>query len=198
MKIVCLDLEGVLIPEFWQKLSKATGIKELMLTTRDIPDYDKLMKMRIEILQKNSLGIEQINKVVEKMKPFPKAKRFLDWLKERSQPVIITGSYYDYITPLIKKLGSPFTIANSLEISNGKVIGYKLREADGKSEMVKRFKEAGFQTIAIGDSFNDVQMLRESNKGILFKPAKKLIEQEKGFEIANNYEELKAILEKAL
>jgi phosphoserine/homoserine phosphotransferase len=199
MKIVCLDLEGVLLPEFWEEFSKETGIKELMLTTRDIPDYDKLMKMRLEILDKNNLGIKEMNKVVEKMKPLAGARKFLDWLKERAQVVILTGTYYEYIMPLMKKLDYPFMCANSLEIKDGKVVGYKLREADGKIEMVNRFKQAGFQVISIGDSFNDLKMLEGSDTGILFRAKKELVEQKKGKLVsAKTYEELKHILEKVL
>jgi len=200
MKVVCLDLEGVLLPEFWEEFSKATGIKELMLTTRDVPDYDKLMKMRIEILDKNNLGMSEIMKVVEKMEPLEGACEFLDWLKERAQPVILTGTYYNYIMPLMKKLNYPFMCANSLEIKKGKIVGYKLREADGKIEMVNRFKDAGFEVFAIGDSFNDLKMLHGADKGILFRAKKGLVESEKpkGLLSAETYSELKNILERLL
>lgn len=200
MKIVCLDLEGVLLPEFWEEFAKATKIDRLMLTTRDIPDYDKLMKMRLDILDKNNLGIKEVNAVVEKMEPLEGAREFLDWLKEKAQVVILTGTYYEYIMPLMKKLGYPFMCANTLEIKNGKIIGYKLREKDGKIEMVNRFKEAGFEIIAIGDSFNDLKMLHGADKGILFRAKKELVEAEKpkGLLSAENYKELKVILEKII
>jgi len=200
MKIICLDLEGVLLPEFWEEFAKATKIDKLMLTTRDVPDYDKLMKMRLDILEKNKLGIKEIKKVVEKMEPLEGAREFIDWLKERAQVVILTGTYYDYIMPLMKKLGNPFMCANSLEIKDGKVVGYKLREKDGKIEMVNRFKDAGFEVIAIGDSFNDLKMLHGANKGILFRAKKELVESEKpkGLLSATDYEELKKIIENLL
>jgi len=200
MKIVCLDLEGVLLPEFWEEFGKTTGIKELMLTTRDIPDYDKLMKMRLEILDKHNLGMKEIKDVVAKMKPLGGAKKFLNWLKERAQVVILTGTYYDYIMPLMKKIGYPFMCANSLEIKDNKIGGYKIREADGKIEMVNRFKQAGFEVIAIGDSYNDLKMLHGADKGILFRAKKELIKQEKekGLLVAKNYKELKKILEQIL
>jgi len=196
MKIVCLDLEGVLLPEFWEEFSKATGIKELMLTTRDVPDYDKLMKMRIEILDKNNLRMKEVMEVVEKMEPLDGAREFLDWLKERAQPMILTGTYYEYIMPLMKKLGYPFMCANSLKIENGKMVGYNLREKDGKIEMVNRFKEGGFEVIAIGDSFNDLKMLHGADKGILFRAKKELVESEKpkGLLSAETYSELKKLL----
>ncbi|MDD3083658.1 MAG: bifunctional phosphoserine phosphatase/homoserine phosphotransferase ThrH [Candidatus ainarchaeum sp.] len=199
MKIVCLDLEGVLIPEFWEEFSKKTKIPELMKTTRDEPNYDKLMKMRIKILKKNKFGLKEINKIVSKMKPFKKAPEFIKWLCKRAQPVILTGSYYDYIMPLMKKLNYPFLIANTLKIApNGEIIGYKLREKDGKIEMVRRFQKAGYEVIAIGDSFNDVKMLEGANKGILFKATQKLIEEKKEMIHAEKFEELKKILQKIL
>lgn len=199
MKIVCLDLEGVLIPEFWIAFSEATSIPELRLTTRDIPDYDELMKMRMKALREHRIGIKKIREVVEKMEPMEGARDLIAWLRERAQPVVITGSYYDYIMPLIAKIGNPFTIANELEIGpGGEVVGYRLREADGKAEMVNRFKEAGYETIAIGDSFNDLGMLKGAEHGILFKASPKLLEKEKGFPHAQSYEELKKILEKIL
>jgi phosphoserine/homoserine phosphotransferase len=199
MKIVCLDLEGVLLPEFWEEFSKETGIKELMLTTRDIPDYDKLMKMRLKILEKNNLGMKEVKKVVEKMKPLKGAEEFIQWLKERAQVVILTGTYYEYIMPLMKKLGYPFMCANSLEIKDNQIVGYNLREADGKIEMVNRFKQAGFEVLSIGDSFNDLKMLHGADKGILFHAKPELVKQEKDKLLsAESYEELKRILEKFL
>ncbi len=199
MKIVCLDLEGVLVPEFWIEFSNATNIPELSLTTRDVPDYDELMKMRMRILREHKIGIEKIHAVVKEMKPFPGALRFIKWLRERAQPVVITGSYYEYIQPLIAQIGYPFTIANTLEIApNGEVVGYRLREADGKVEMINRFRDAGYSTIAIGDSFNDLGMLKGADHGIVFKGSEKLLEQEKALPHAETYAELKKILERLL
>jgi phosphoserine / homoserine phosphotransferase len=193
MKIVCLDLEGVLLPEFWEEFSKVTGIKQLMLTTRDIPDYNKLMTMRLKLLEENNYTIDDIKKVVEKMSPLEGAEEFINWLKERAQVVILSGTFYEYIMPLMKKLGYPFMCANSLEIKEGKIINYKLREDDGKIEMINRFKESGFQTIAIGDSFNDLKMLHGADHGILFRAKKELIESE-NLPYAKTYDELKKIL----
>lgn len=198
MKIVCLDLEGVLLPEFWEEFAKATKIKKLMLTTRDVPDYDELMKMRLEILDKNNLGIKEVMQVVEKMEPLEGAKEFLGWLKERAQVVILTGTYYEYIMPLMKKLDYPFMCANSLEIKDGKIIGYKLREKDGKIEMINRFKEAGFETIAIGDSLNDLKMLHGANHGILFRAKEELVKKEEKLFSTKTYEDLKKILVKII
>jgi len=199
MKLVCLDLEGVLLPEFWQEFSKETNIPELMKTTRDEPDYNKLMNMRIELLEKNGYGLAEIKNVVNKMNPLEGAPEFINWLKQRAQIVILTGAFYDYITPLMEKLGYPCMFANTLEIDeNGKIIGYKLREADGKIEMINRFHDSGMQTIAIGDSFNDLKMLKGAGKGIIFRGCDALKKQEPTLSCAENYNELKLILENIL
>jgi phosphoserine/homoserine phosphotransferase len=196
MKVICFDLEGVLVPEFWEEFSKATHIPELMRTTRDEPDYDKLMKMRIRVLKENNLRMKEVHEIVSKMDALPGAREFMDWVKQVAQPCILTGSYYDYITPLVAKLGYPFMFANSLEVdSQGNIVGYKLREKDGKVEQIKRFKDAGYEVIAVGDSFNDVKMLKAADVGILFKACEALKEQEKQMPTAENYNELRKILQ---
>ncbi len=196
MKVVCFDLEGVFVPEFWEEFSRLTGIPELMRTTRDEPDYDKLMKMRIEVLAKHRLGMKEVHGIVAKMKAFPGAKEFLDWLRTRAQVAILTGSYYDYINPLVAQIGNPFLFANSLVAdSDGMISGYTLREPDGKVEVVRRFKESGFGTLAVGDSFNDLKMLKEAEVGILFRACQALKDQEPGLLRAETYDELRALLE---
>ena len=196
MKVICFDLEGVLVPEFWEEFSKATNIPELMLTTRDEPDYDKLMKMRIRVLKENNFTMNEVHKIVSKMKPLEGAKEFMDWVKTKAQPCILTGSYYDYITPLVAQLGYPFMFANSLEIDpQGNIIGYKKRENDGKFEQIKRFQNAGFEVIAVGDSFNDLRMLKTANIGILFNACAALKKQETQLLQAENYSELKKLLD---
>ena len=199
MKVICFDLEGVLVPEFWEEFSKATGIPELMKTTRDEPDYDKLMKMRIRVLAEHDLKMKKVREIVSKMEPLEGAREFMDWCKARAQPCILTGSYYEYITPLVAQLGYPFMFANTLEVGpDGAITGYRLREKDGKVEQIKRFKEAGYKTIAVGDSFNDLGMLKGADHGILFKASPKLLAQEKSFPHAESYAELRNILEKIL
>lgn len=199
MIVVCFDLEGVLIPEFWEEFSKISGIPDLMKTTRDEPDYDVLMRMRIAVLKRHRLGIREMHKIVAKMRPFKGAKEFLDWLRTRAQVAILTGSYYDYINPLIRKIGNPFTFANSLVIDKkGRITGYKLREPDGKFEVIKRFKKTGFETIAVGDSYNDLKMLKEADTAVLFKACEPLKKQEKGMLRAESFGELKGILKKFL
>ena len=196
MKVVCFDLEGVLIPEFWIEFSKMSGVPELMKTTRDETDYDKLMKMRISALRKHKLGMKEVHAIVSRMEPFEGAREFLDWLRTRAQVAVLTGSYYDYIGPLLGKIGNPFTCATSLVIDkDGMVADYRLREPDGKVEVVKRFKETGFGTIAVGDSFNDVKMLKEAEVGILFKACDTLKKQEPGLRRAETFDELKGILD---
>jgi len=199
MKVICFDLEGVLVPEFWEEFSKATNIPQLMKTTRDEPDYDKLMKMRIRVLKEHNLKMKEVHEIVSKMKPLSGAREFMDWCKTVAQPCILTGSYYDYITPLVAQLGYPFMFANTLELdSNGAVIGYTLREKDGKVEQIKRFQEAGYEVIAVGDSFNDVKMLKKANIRILFRACEALKKQEPQMLCAESFDELKKILEKVL
>jgi phosphoserine / homoserine phosphotransferase len=199
MKLVCLDLEGVLLPEFWEEFSIATNIPALMKTTRDEPDYNKLMQMRLSVLEENNFGINEIKDVVKTMKPLEGAPEFINWLRERAQVVILTGTFYEYITPLMEKLGYPCMFANTLNIDkNGKIVGYNLREADGKVEMIKRFHDAGMQTIAIGDSFNDLSMLKAAGKGIIFRGCEALKKQEPQLDSAQTYEELKTILKNHL
>ncbi len=187
------------MPEFWEEFSKETGIVELMKTTRDVSNYDELMQMRMDVLNKNNFKIQDIKKVADRMQPLKGARKFLDWLRERAQVVILTGSYYEYIMPLIEQLGYPFMCANNLKIEDGKIVGYKLREKDGKIEMIERFRQAGFETIAIGDSLNDLKMLHGADKGILFRAKQELVKKEKGkLDSARDYKELKEILEKYL
>lgn len=196
MKVVCFDLEGVLVPEFWEEFSKITRIPILMRTTRDEPDYDKLMKMRIEVLRENGLNMTRVHEIVQQMKAYDGAKDFLDWLRTRAQVAILTGSFYEYIGPLLAQIGSPFTYANNLVIGkDGMIKDYTLREKDGKVEVIARFRESGFGTIAVGDSFNDVKMLKAADTGILFRACPALKEQEKGLKRAENYKELKDLLE---
>lgn len=195
-KMVCLDLEWVLIPEIWEELGKSTNIKEFMLTTRDISDYDELMNLRINKLKENSLTLTDIKKIVDNTDPLPWAQEFMKWLRSVAQVTILTWSYYEYIMPIMSKLDYPCTFANSLIIENDIIVGYELREKDWKIEMINRFHEAWYKTIAIWDSFNDVSMLEWATHWILFKPAPKLAEQKQWiFPITNNHSELRNILE---
>ena len=170
MNVVCLDLEGVLVPEIWIAFSEATGIPELRRTTRDEPDYDKLMKFRIEILKEHGLGLKEIQDTIAKIDPLPGAKEFLDALRAEAQVIIISDTFTQFAMPLMKKLGYPTLFCNTLEVAeNGEITGYKMRCEKSKLTTVKALQSMGFETIAAGDSFNDLAMIRASKAGFLFR-----------------------------
>ena len=170
MNIVCLDLEGVLVPEIWIAFANETGIPEFSRTTRDEPDYDKLMRYRLDLLEKHSLGLEEIQAVIEKIQPREGAKEFLDKLRDRVQTVIISDTFSEFAKPLMKKLGLPTLMCNSLEVGEGgKITGWKMRCEKSKLTTVKALQSCGFETIAAGDSFNDLAMIRASKAGFLFR-----------------------------
>ena len=170
MNIVCLDLEGVLVPEIWIAFANETGIPEFSRTTRDEPDYDKLMRYRLDLLEKHSLGLEEIQAVIEKIQPLEGAKEFLDKLRDRVQTVIISDTFSEFAKHLMKKLGLPTLMCNSLEVGEGgKITGWKMRCEKSKLTTVKALQSCGFETIAAGDSFNDLAMIRASKAGFLFR-----------------------------
>jgi len=170
MDIVCLDMEGVLVPEIWIAFSEASGIPELRRTTRDEPDYDKLMKYRIAILKEHGLGLREIQETIAKIDPMDGAKEFLDELRSLTQVVILSDTFTQFAGPLMKKLGWPTIFCNTLEVGeNGEITGYKMRVKDSKLATVKALQSIGFDTIAAGDSFNDLKMIRASRAGFLFK-----------------------------
>lgn len=170
MNIVCLDLEGVLVPEIWIAFSKATGIPELMKTTRDEPDYDKLMKYRIAILKEHGLGLKEIQDTIATIDPMPGAKEFLDELRSITQTIIISDTFTQFAAPLMKKLGYPTIFCNTLEVAeNGEITGFKMRCEQSKLTTVKALQSIGFETIASGDSHNDLGMIQASKAGFLFK-----------------------------
>lgn len=170
MNIVCLDLEGVLVPEIWIAFANETGIPEFARTTRDEPDYGKLMRYRLDLLEKHSLGLEEIQSVIAKIEPMEGAKEFLDALRERVQTVIISDTFAEFAKPLMKKLGWPTLMCNSLETdASGKITGWKMRCDKSKLTTVRALQSCGFETIAAGDSFNDLAMIRASKAGFLFR-----------------------------
>ena len=170
MEIVCLDLEGVLVPEIWIEFSRATGIPEFARTTRDEPDYDKLMHYRIDLLAKHGLGLAEIQSVIARIDPMEGAREFLDALRERTQVAILSDTFAEFAKPLMKKLGWPTLLCNTLVATpEGKVTGYKLRCAKSKLATVRAFQSCGLDTIAAGDSFNDLEMIRASRAGFLFR-----------------------------
>ncbi len=199
MYIVCLDLEGVFVPEIWIGVAEKTGIEELRFTTRDIPDYDKLMKRRLEILKRANLKIRDIQRVIQTINPLDGAVEFLDWLRDRAQLIIVSDTFVEFADPILKKLNRPTIFCNSLIIDpDGTIVGYQLRQRDGKGYVVKALKGIGFKVIAIGDSYNDTTMLGEANKGILFRPPESIKKEFPNFHVIGTYEGLKAELARYL
>lgn len=197
--IVCLDMEGVLIPEIWIEFAKETGIKELRLTTKDEPDYDKLMKMRIRLLKEHNYGIKEIQKVIDKVEPYEGAKEFLDELRSFTQVIILSDTYREFGLPVMKKLGYPTLFCHELEIAdNGEITDYKLRKNGTKLETVKALQSIGFETIAAGDSYNDLGMIRASKAGFLFRSPEKIKNENKDVQTLETYEELLCGIKKAI
>ncbi len=199
MEIACLDLEGVLVPEIWINFAERTGIEELRLTTRDIPDYDQLMTRRLAILEEHNLGLPDIQKVIGGMSPLPGAREFLDWLRERAQVVILSDTFYQFAAPLMRQLGWPTLFCHRLEIGEGgRVSNYHLRQKDQKRQAVKAFHELNFRVIAAGDSYNDTTMLSEADAGLLFRPPENVIEEFPQFPVTRTYEELQREFQRAI
>lgn len=197
MYIVCPDLEGILVPEIWISVSERTGIKELRLTTRDIPDYDQLMRRRLEILKREGLRITDIQKVIQSMSPLDGAIEFLEWIRERFQLILVSDTFVEFAGPLLEKLNRPTLFCNSLIIDlDGTIANYRLRQRDGKRHVVKALKDLGYKVIAIGDSYNDTTMLSEANESILFRPPENIKKEFPSFPVIETYEELKAELKK--
>ncbi|MFZ5508786.1 MAG: bifunctional phosphoserine phosphatase/homoserine phosphotransferase ThrH [Pseudomonadota bacterium] len=195
MQIVCLDLEGVLVPEIWIEFSKRTGIPELSRTTRDEPDYDKLMRGRIDILDRNKLKLSDIQAVIAEMGPMPGAREFIAWLRERFQVVILSDTFYEFAMPLMRQLGWPTLFCHRLEAdASGRVVNYHLRMPDQKRASVAAFKAINFRTIAAGDSYNDTSMLKEADAGIFFRPPANVIAEFPQFPVTRDYEELQAAI----
>ncbi len=193
--IACLDLEGVLVPEIWIAFAEKTGIEKLRLTTRDIPDYDVLMRGRLKILEENKLGLPDIEEVIGGIAPLPGAKDFLDWLKTEFQVIILSDTFYQFAGPLMRQLGHPTLFCHRLVVDeNGRIADYKLRQADGKTQAVRALKGLNFKTVAAGDSYNDTGMLKEADRGILFRPPDNVIREFPQFPVTRDYEEFKAAL----
>ena len=199
MNIVCLDLEGVLVPEIWIAFSQASGIPELRRTTRDEPDYDKLMKWRISILKEHGLGLNEIKRVIETIDPMPGAKEFLDALREETQVLILSDTFTQFASPLMKKLGWPTIFCNTLEVAeDGTVTGYKMRVEKSKLTTVKALQSVGFETIAAGDSFNDLAMIQASKAGFLFRSTEQIKKDHPELPAFESYDDLLAAIRAAL
>jgi phosphoserine/homoserine phosphotransferase len=196
--IVCLDLEGVLTPEIWIGLAERTGIDALRATTRDIPDYDTLMRQRLNILDENGLGLPDIHAVVAGLEPLPGARAFLDWIRDRWPLVILSDTFYEFVDPLMAALNRPTLFCHGLKIApNGHIDDYQLRLADHKRASIKAFHALNFNTVAVGDSFNDTTMLAEADTGILFHAPDNIVAEFPQYPSQNEFDELKILIEQA-
>ncbi len=192
MEIACLDLEGVLVPEIWIEFAEATGIEELKATTRDIPDYDVLMKQRLRILDEHGLTLPQIQETIATLKPLEGAIEFVDWLRERFQVVILSDTFYEFSQPLMRQLGFPTLFCHRLIADeNGRIVDYKLRQANPKRQSVLAFQTMYYRVIAAGDSYNDTTMLAEADAGILFHAPDNVIAEFPQFPAVHSFEDLK-------
>lgn len=198
MDIICLDLEGVLVPEIWITFAEITGIEGFKATTRDIPDYDELMTQRLKYLDQHKLGLADIQAVIDQMSPMDGAEDFLNTLREQFQVVILSDTFYEFAQPLMRQLGWPMLLCHQLEIGElGAVSGYRLRQKDPKRKSVQAFRALNYRILAAGDSYNDVAMLEEADAGFFFKPPENVIAEFPQFPVAMNYRELQDYFEQA-
>ncbi|PCJ26094.1 MAG: bifunctional phosphoserine phosphatase/homoserine phosphotransferase ThrH [SAR86 cluster bacterium] len=192
MEIACLDLEGVLIPEIWIGFAEKTGIAEFAATTRDIPDYDVLMRQRLDLLEKHKLGLPDIQEVISSMEPLPGAQEFINWLRENFQLIILSDTFYEFSQPLMRQLGFPTLFCHRLIAdSDGRIVDYKLRQKDPKRQSVKALHGLNFRVIATGDSYNDTTMLEEADVGILFSAPDNVINEFPQYPAVHSYDELR-------
>jgi len=199
MYIVCADMEGIFTPEIWINVAEITGIKELRLTTRDIPDYDVLMKQRLSILKQHGLTLQDIQAVIAKMKPLDGAEDFLNWLRSRLQVIIVSDTYVEFAGPLLEKLGQPTLFCNTLSVeADGRISGYNLRQKDGKRKVATALANLNYKVIAIGDSYNDITMLKAAERAILFCPPDNVKEEYSEFTVTRTYAELKQAIKKII
>lgn len=199
MYITCLDLEGVLVPEIWIAFAEASGIPELKRTTRDEPDYDKLMNWRLGILKEHGLGLKEIQETIEKIDPLPGAKKFLDKLRDLGQVIIISDTFTQFAKPLMKKLGWPTIFCNSLEVApDGEITGFHMRIEKSKYTTVKALQSIGFETIASGDSYNDLGMIKASKAGFLFRSTEQIKKDNPGIAALETYDELFTAIKRAM
>lgn len=195
MYVVCFDLEGIFTPEIWITVAEATGIDDLKITTRDEPDYDKLMKTRIEILREHNVTLQDIQKITAKMELLPGAKEFMSWIRSIAQVVVITDNYKEFLRSLLKKLDYPMCFYHHLETDkNGIITDYHLTTKDMKRKVVQAFKDMNCDVIAVGDSYNDIEMLKEAEHGILFKPPQNVVNEFPEFPVVNDYSNFKEVL----
>jgi phosphoserine/homoserine phosphotransferase len=199
MYIICADMEGIFTPEIWINVAEITGIDELRLTTRDVSDYDVLMKKRLAILDQHGLKLQDIQAVISKMQPLDGAKEFLDWLRSQLQVIIVSDTYVEFAGPLLEKLGRPTLFCNTLSVeADGSISGYNLRQKDGKRKVAAALQNLKYKVIAIGDSYNDITMLKAAEKAILFRPPENVKAEFPQFPIATNYREMKREIQKII
>ncbi|MGA2407944.1 MAG: bifunctional phosphoserine phosphatase/homoserine phosphotransferase ThrH [Bacteroidales bacterium] len=195
MYIVCSDLEGVFVPEIWVNVSRHTGIDELKLTTRDISDYDVLMKRRLELLQKYGLTLRDVQNVISLLKPLPGAVEFIDWLRTITQLIVVSDTFSEFADPLLRQLGRPTLFCHHLTTdSEGNIIDYNLRQRDGKRMVVEALQSLNYKVIAIGDSYNDISMLRKAELGILYTPPQNVADEYNDLKVVKSYASLKRII----
>lgn len=198
MQVICLDLEGVLVPEIWIQFSEKTGIKELSLTTRDVADYDELMTLRLNHLADNNLGLNDIQEVISEIAPLEGAREFLDALRESYQVIILSDTFYEFASPLMRQLGWPTLFCHRLETDQkGRVLGYRLRQSDPKRKSVIALKQLEFRVFAAGDSYNDTSMLQEADAGFLFRAPANVIDEFSQFSSTEDYDELRLFFDQA-
>jgi len=199
MNIVCFDMEGVFTPEIWINVARKTGIEELKITTRDEPDYDKLMLSRIGILRRNGITLKYIQEVIASLDLLDGARAFFDAVRELSQTIVVTDSFVEFAMPFIKKLGSPLVLCHNLSVDeDGMITGYNLRQPDPKRRVVEAFQQLKYKVVGIGDSYNDMGMIQQADQGIFFRPPDKVMLDYPQFPVTRDYIELKALIEEAL
>jgi phosphoserine/homoserine phosphotransferase len=195
MYIICSDLEGVFVPEIWINVSRHTGIEELRLTTRDISDYDVLMKRRLALLKEHKLTLQDVQKVISTLKPLPGAIEFVEWVRSRSQLIVVSDTFTEFADPLMKQLGRPTLLCHHLTTdADGNITNYNLRQKEGKRKVVEALQSLNYKVIAIGDSYNDLKMLREAELGILFNAPQNIIDENSDLMVMNSYDSLKEVI----
>ncbi len=198
MNLACLDLEGVLVPEIWIRVAESTGIDGLRLTTRDIADYDELMRHRLRLLDAHGIRLSLITEVIAAMGPMPGAAEFLDWLRTRFQVVILSDTFYEFAMPLMAQLGYPTLLCHRLQVGDGRITGYTLRQPDSKRAAVRAFHHLNYRVVATGDSYNDTAMLAEADAGILFRPPANVVAEFPQFAVVTDYAGLRDAFSTAL
>jgi phosphoserine / homoserine phosphotransferase len=199
MFIVCSDLEGVFVPEIWINVAKHTGIDELKLTTRDISDYNVLMRRRLEILRNHNVTIHVIQHVIAHIKPLPGAVEFISWLKNKAQLIVVSDTFVEFANPLMEKLGHPTLLCNNLTIDHlGNIVNYNLRQENGKMRVAEAMQNLNYKVIAVGDSYNDINMIRKADAGVLYRPPQSVTNDNADLPVVNSYEELKKVISELL